>query len=253
MDCVPPPSSKRMRGTTTEIEAVIESGAMNDLFGHCIERVSGSRGVCLIVHPNDCFEVADFIKQIVMRLGLNPPRMIRPEANAVFSLQKNDVTHERGVVLLNADTLPFRVLPALAELLCEKGRPMLVIAQFSRMKGFTRAFGEWMPCLRKEFDPQPLVWPPLNLRGDDLPEIMNRVCAKLVSGDGLYRANLSKEARDVLLQEEYRSVGKLAARIRAAFDIALLEDTSQISPRHLAIANSPETLARLFAPPSASV
>lgn len=243
-----------MRGTMTEIDAVIESDAIRDLFGRCVKCVSWSKGVCLVVHPSDCFEVADFIKQIVKRLGLNAPHMVRSmEPNAVFSLQQRDMAHERGIVLLNAETLPFRVLPALEELLCERGRPKLVIAQFTRMKGFARAFNEWMPRLRGEFDQQPLVWPPLNVRSDDVPEILNRVCAKLVSQDGLYRASISEDAREALLQGTYRSVGKLVARIRGAFDVSLLEDAKEISLRHLVIADSPAKRALVFSRSSASI
>ncbi len=249
----PPPSSKRLRKTEMEIDAAIESDAIRGIFGQCIERVSLSKGMCLVVHPNDCFEVADFIRQIVKRLGLNHPHMVRSmEPNAVFSLQRRDLTQERGMVLLNAETLPFRVLPALEELLCDPTRPKLVIAQFTRMKGFSRAFNEWPPSLRGEFDQQPLVWPQLNVRCEDVPEILNRVCAKLVSRDGLYRAILSRETREALLQGTYRSVGRLVDRIRGAFDVSLNEEASVISLRHLAIADEPESRRMIFSQPAPS-
>jgi hypothetical protein len=249
----PPPSSKRLRRTETEIDVTMHSAAMQETFDRiktCCER---GDGIYMVVHPKDSPEFMGFVHKLCCRLPLAPPHVLRrDETMKLWSLRESDMANGRGIVLLQAEALPNRMVPELERLLTEKKPRRLLVARFASKECLKRAAKNWGRTLHGKFDSTPIAWPNLEKRKDDITGIVDRVCAALVSKDGTRRAVLSADARHVLLRGEHKHVSKLLARIKGAFDVSLSEEASEISIRHLVIADSPESRRMIFSRPAPS-
>ena len=203
----------------------MRSAAMQEIFGKVKASCVQGKGTFMVVHPKDSAEFIGFINQLCCRgLPMAPPRIMqREDTGRLFSLHESD-TVNRGIVLLQAEALSEPLIPELGRLLYGMS-PRILIARFANEKCLKRSMEIWSSTvLREKFDTSPIAWPSLLQRGDDLPGIMDCVCAALVTQDGTHRATLSPEARDVLLRDKHRHVDKLLARIRGAFDVALSEN-----------------------------
>ena len=123
MDLVPPPSSKRLRGTGTEIGVTMQSEVMQETFELIEQRCVKGDGAFMVVHPKDSPEFGGFIHQLCCRgLPFAPPRIMRREdTGELWSLHQNDIACS-GIVLLQAEAIPNRMVPELERLLKEKYR-----------------------------------------------------------------------------------------------------------------------------------